>query len=126
MLVIACGLSALVGVAATGVPPAAVGATDTSVDTTDTLASDQFQRRISPGWGKPAEDGEYVLRGKSASFAVDGTAGRVTLGSSNRASLALYPNLSERDVDVLLRFSITRASSSGDYWVWAVARRTLD
>jgi hypothetical protein len=117
LLVGACAFITFVTAGVVVVQPSAVSAAST------TLASDQFNRRISAGWGKAAEGGDYQELGRSASFAVDGNAGRVTLSSGTRDASALLPEVRVRDVDVVFRFSVNRTSSSGDYWIWAVARR---
>ena len=76
-------------------------------------ARDTFSRTVSGGLGTADVGGAWQISGNSAHFAVAGGAGRITIPSPGTGRSASLTEVSARDVDAKVDFSLESAPDAG-------------
>ena len=88
-----------------------------------TLASDDFGRAISSGWGTADTGGPYALLGPAGDFDVDGSAGTMLLPAAGAERGAILGELSARDTEALIRVKTDKPAVGGPQITTLVTRR---
>jgi CSLREA domain-containing protein len=86
---------------------------------------DNFNRNLSQSWGNADLGGPYTYYwGNTAnqSFDTNGSAGLVTIGSTNLGREAILQNVNVRDVDITFRVETNKTSVNNSQEVLAIAR----
>ena len=106
------------------------GATDSITKTvtvtappTDTpFAQDAFGRTVAGGFGSAQTGGAWTVSGGSASFAVNGSKGVITIPSAGAARSALLSAVSSDDTDITADVSMDKAATGGGTFVALIGR----
>jgi len=86
------------------------------------FAADSFGRQLASGWGSADVGGSYTLLADSGSYTVGGGTGQMTLAKANYTRSALLNSVNARDVDLKVRFAVSKAPAGGSEYVYLVAR----
>jgi hypothetical protein len=88
------------------------------------LGSDDFGRTVGGGWGSADVGGPWALSGNTSDFAVDGTSGKVTVGTVGVPGQhgALLPGGSFQDVELGGTVAIDRVPAGNNDYAFLVAR----
>jgi hypothetical protein len=108
------------------------GATDTvthSVTVTATvtpkiLASDDFSRTVSAGWGTADKGGAWTTA-SGTRFAVDGSVGTMTIPTPGGGPSIFQNDVASTDTDVQVTFSSAQSPTGGGIIVWAAGRHIV-
>ncbi len=92
------------------------------VATVSLLASDQFNRTVTNGWGNATTGGTWTVSGTAANYSVSGGRGlmRLPKGSGTTANLAA---LSKMGTDTTMSFAIGKAPTGGAVYLTTAARK---
>lgn len=86
----------------------------------DLIASDNFERTVSNGWGTSTLGGNWALIGASTSFSVAGGTGRIVVGAGQTREGNLAINAA--DVNIAGQVSFDRLPIGGNAFAYIVAR----
>jgi parallel beta-helix repeat protein len=90
-----------------------------------TYVSDSFNRTVNGNWGQADIGGSYAISGSTSDFRVANRVGHITLPKAGVTRSAVLGAVSQRDIDLEVRFQLDRRPSHGSgLWIYAVARRT--
>jgi PKD repeat protein len=87
-----------------------------------TLASDNFARTITSGWGSADTGGAWTVS-SAAAFAVTGSAGAMTLAAAGTSRNAYLNAVSSTSTDVRVNVSLDKAPTGGGTYVTVVGRK---
>ncbi|MBA2701891.1 MAG: putative Ig domain-containing protein [Chloroflexi bacterium] len=129
-------ISGTIGFAAAGPHAVAISVTDGSL--TDTrqfnwtvtdasgpplvLASDDFSRTRTNGWGSAGTGGAYTLQGTVADYAVNGSEGTVRVAAGANRS-AMLTAVSAADVDLSFRAALNKLPAGNSQYLYGISRR---
>lgn len=88
------------------------------------VAADAFARTSASGWGVADTGGSYGHQGPASDFSVGSGSGSVVVPSAGMTRSALLPSASARDVDITFRVRTDKTVAVGNFFVYAVARRS--
>jgi hypothetical protein len=94
-----------------------------TVATPAVLADDPFSRTVVNGWGTAATGGVYTLKGTSADFDVNGSAGTILLSSPGANRSATLAAVAALDVDLTFRAATDKVSVGGQQYLYGIVRR---
>lgn len=97
-----------------GTDAATVEVTATAPPQFTVIASDDFDRSATAGWGTADKGGAWSAVGGSSNFSVTGGSGRIVSNKYDTRT-ALLNGVSARDVDVTARFAVDR-TGAGYSW----------
>ena len=87
------------------------------------VASDNFERTVTPGWGSADIGGIWTaMFGSSSAASVDGSTGKITLNPGNTRYMALR-NVSVQDSESSVQFSLSAPPANGHSYVGISARQ---
>ena len=89
---------------------------------TTTYASDQFSRTVSNGWGTADIGGSYTLTGIASNFAVNGSAGTMTVPSAGGVLVAKLPNVAALDLNFVFRVKTDKPAVGSNESIFFLAR----
>ncbi len=87
-----------------------------------TFAADTFGRSVSDGWGSADIGGEWSLGGGSQNFAVDGSAGLLTVPAAGRSASAYLSAVSELDQDLVFTWEPGAIADGGGTYLNVAVR----
>ncbi len=87
------------------------------------IASDEFQRTLSGSWGTADNGGTYTLQGNASNYAVDGSAGTITVAKGGVTRSAVLDSTSASDLDITFKVALDKVATGGNDFVYAVSRR---
>src|SRR6185369_6037100 len=89
---------------------------------TTTYAADQFSRSISSGWGNANTGGTYTLTGTASNFAVNGSAGSMTVPTAGGVLVAKLPSVAALDLNFIFRVKTDKPAAGNNMSAFFLAR----
>jgi hypothetical protein len=89
---------------------------------TTTYAADQFSRNVSGGWGNADTGGSYALTGGASNFAVNGSAGTMTVPSAGGVLIAKLPSVAALDLNFVFRVKTDKPAAGNNVSAFFLAR----
>jgi PKD repeat protein len=96
--------------------------TVTATTPTGPLASDDFGRTVSGGWGSATKGGAWTSGGSGATFGVDGSAGVMTFTKAGAGPRAALNGVSSTSTDITVKVALSKLPDGGGEYVSAGAR----
>ena len=87
-------------------------------------AFDAFARTTNSGWGRADAGGTYTSVGSAREYFVSDGLGRMNLPKGGMSRGAILEDVSERDIDSGVAFSLNKLPSAGSASIYALARRS--
>lgn len=88
-----------------------------------TIAADSFGRTLSGSWGSAVTGGPWSLEGGVTPYSVDGTTGRMVLGTAGANRAATLASTVALDVELGFEVALDRAPTGSSVWAYGEARR---
>ncbi|MEU6424859.1 LamG-like jellyroll fold domain-containing protein [Microbispora sp. NPDC046973] len=86
------------------------------------LAADAFGRTVSGGLGSADSGGAYSLSGAASSFAVDGSAAKITLPSTSANRRAYLNGVSSTTSDTTFSVTTDKPGTGNGIYLWSIGR----
>ena len=86
------------------------------------VASDDFTRVVSGGWGTAPTGGPWSVAGTASDYSVASDVGHMQVPSAGSTRTARLNGVSSTSTDVRVRLSLQQAVTGGPAYVWATAR----
>ncbi|HEX3815633.1 MAG TPA: PKD domain-containing protein [Mycobacteriales bacterium] len=87
------------------------------------VASDTFGRTVANGWGSADSGGVWTPSGTATNFAVNGGAGKITMGSAGAGPSEYLNSVSTTDTDLQVAFSANKASTGNGTYFYFIGRK---
>ena len=95
-----------------------------TVTATQLFAADSFGRCVSAGWGTADTGGAWTVSGGAATFAADGSSGRMNMASLGSTTAAYLNAVSARDVTGTVDVALNSTPTGGGVYLSVVARHS--
>ncbi|WP_231920382.1 PKD domain-containing protein [Microlunatus soli] len=90
----------------------------------DALASDDFSRTTSSGWGSATTGGAWTVSGTASQYAVADGVGKITISQARQSNVAQLAAVSSRDLVLTSDVKLDRTPNGNGAYVYFSARKT--